>query len=268
MQTVKYRSGERSEQRHRCGFAAIVGRPNVGKSTLLNALPAARSASSARSRRPRGTASTASSTRPGFQMIFVDTPGLHAGAAGARNRNEPRGRAALGAADAVDPRRRRAALDGEDHARSSAAAARSSDRPGAQQGRQGAPEGAAAAVHRELHPARTISPRSCRCRRQARATSSAARDRRAHLPESPPLPRTSDGSLEQFQAAEIVREKLMLAPATSCRTASPSSSSSSRTRRAALINAVIWVERERPEQIVIGRRASSSRKSAARRASR
>ena len=60
---------------HRAGTAAIVGRPNVGKSTLLNRLVGARL--SIISSRPQTTRQriTGIVTRPGAQVVFVDTPG-------------------------------------------------------------------------------------------------------------------------------------------------------------------------------------------------
>lgn len=59
------------------GFVALVGRPNAGKSTLLNAIIGKKVAI---------TSNVAQTTRhrisgvlngEGFQAIFVDTPGLH-----------------------------------------------------------------------------------------------------------------------------------------------------------------------------------------------
>jgi GTPase len=62
---------------HRSGFVALIGRPNVGKSTLLNALVEEKVAII--SDRPQTTRNQirAVLTRPDFQIIFIDTPGLH-----------------------------------------------------------------------------------------------------------------------------------------------------------------------------------------------
>jgi len=59
------------------GFVTIVGRPNVGKSSLMNALIGEKIAIV--SNRPQTTRSRMMGvlTRPGYQMVFLDTPGIH-----------------------------------------------------------------------------------------------------------------------------------------------------------------------------------------------
>lgn len=61
----------------RSGFVPIVGRPNVGKSTLVNALVGSKVAIT--SPRPQTTRNTIRGVlhREDLQIVFVDTPGLH-----------------------------------------------------------------------------------------------------------------------------------------------------------------------------------------------
>jgi GTP-binding protein Era len=70
----------------RCGMVAIVGRPNVGKSTLLNHLLGQKL--SITSRKPQTTRHQllGVSTFDGTQLIYVDTPGIHLGQSKAINR--------------------------------------------------------------------------------------------------------------------------------------------------------------------------------------
>ena len=87
---------------HRCGHVAIVGRPSVGKSTLLNALVGERI--SITSKRPQTTRHRIVGvlTEPGVQYVFVDTPGFQTRHAGPLNARLNRAvREALGDVDVV-----------------------------------------------------------------------------------------------------------------------------------------------------------------------
>lgn len=61
------------------GFVAVIGRPNVGKSTLINELIGQKL--SITSNRPQTTRHRiyAIDTQPNYQLVFVDTPGIHIG---------------------------------------------------------------------------------------------------------------------------------------------------------------------------------------------
>ena len=62
---------------HRAGFVAVIGRPNVGKSTLVNALVGKKIVIT--SHHPNTTRNPIRGiiSKPDYQMILVDTPGVH-----------------------------------------------------------------------------------------------------------------------------------------------------------------------------------------------
>ncbi len=86
--------------KHQAGFVAIVGRPNVGKSTLFNRLLGEKIAIV--TPRPQTTRNRILGvlTRPALQIAFLDTPGLHAAKKGGIN--EAMVQATMGAMGEVD----------------------------------------------------------------------------------------------------------------------------------------------------------------------
>ncbi len=87
---------------NRCGTLAIVGRPNVGKSTLLNRLLGQKLAITSHKAQTTRHAILGIKTRAEGQLLFVDTPGLHQRGDGALNRYLNRAaRSALAEVDAI-----------------------------------------------------------------------------------------------------------------------------------------------------------------------
>ena len=86
----------------RCGYVTIVGRPNVGKSTLLNRILGQKLAITSHKAQTTRHAILGIKTRPGGQILFLDTPGIHQRGDGALNRYLNRSaRSAVGETDLV-----------------------------------------------------------------------------------------------------------------------------------------------------------------------
>ena len=71
----------------RCGYIAIVGRPNVGKSTLMNKLIGAKVSITSRKAQTTRHRITGIQTRADAQFIYVDTPGFQTRHNNALNKN-------------------------------------------------------------------------------------------------------------------------------------------------------------------------------------
>ena len=152
---------------HVSGFVSILGRPNSGKSTLLNALVGSKLAIV--TAKPQTTRALVQGvlTLPNAQVVFLDTPGIHAPDTLLNRRMMDSIRSALDErdlllflADASRPfserRRGSRAADREDQG---------AGVPAAEQGRPRQGQGATAAADRTLQGGLTISPTTFPSRR-------------------------------------------------------------------------------------------------------
>ena len=85
----------------RSGFVTLVGRPNVGKSTLLNELVGSKVAIVSDRPQTTRTAIRGVRTTPADQIVFVDTPGIHKPRTPLGERTNERAVATLGEVDVV-----------------------------------------------------------------------------------------------------------------------------------------------------------------------
>jgi GTP-binding protein Era len=247
-----------TDEAFRCGFVAVVGRPNVGKSTLVNAMMG-RKVSIVTSK-PQTTRHRILAVRTGDneQVIFVDTPGLHRNAGRAMNRLM--NRAAVSALADAD-----LALFVVEATRWTEEDEDVLERIKSSQVPSIALLNKIDTVHPKQrllaaidamstrHDFVEIIPVSARKRDNLDVVSASIRD---HLPESPPLfpaDMQTDRSPE-FHAAEVIRERLTVHLREELPyglTVQVEKYSPDRDRLT--VHAVIWVERDSQKGIVVGK---------------
>lgn len=242
----------------RCGFVAVVGRPNVGKSTLVNAMVGEKVSIVAHKPQTTRHRIRAVHMHGDAQIVFVDTPGLHRRAGKAMNRLMNRiAAAALADADLVlfvTEAARWTAEDGDVLKRLEnckapvVAVLNKTDRVQPREQLLGL-----LAAMADRYRFAEIVPVSATRRDNVDALLDVIP---GYLPESPPLfpehMRTDRGP--EFHAAEIIREKLTrllhqeLPYGLSVQVERYEDSAERIT-----IHAIVWVERESQKGIVVGR---------------
>lgn len=243
----------------RCGQVAIIGRPNVGKSTLLNRLLGRRI--SIVTHKPQTTRRRLLGilTVPGGQILLLDTPGIHRG--GKRAINRYMNRSAQGALAGVDAVvwMLDATRDSDDDAQVLAllrefngpvlAVLNKVDRV-ADKARL-LPRIEALAQRREFHAILPLSARS------GEGVERLPEVLLACMPEAPvryQADRLTDAT-DEFLAAELVREQLLRCTHQEVPySLTVTIERFKRTRAGGLvIGAMIWVEREGQKAVVIGK---------------
>lgn len=242
----------------RCGYIALLGRPNVGKSSLLNRLVGQKVSIVSPKAQTTRHRLLGIKTADDTQFIYVDTPGLHAD--GKRLINTYMNRAAKAGAQDVDcvllVITARGWTEADERALQLAAASGAPvlliinmiDRLPARDALLPLIDRS-----RQKHAFADIIPASARTGDNVDAIE---RSVRAHLPVQPPLfpaEQVSDRN-ERFLAAEFVREQLFIALGDELPYAiTVEIESFEQTPKLARISAVIWVEKDGQKAIVIGK---------------
>ena len=250
-----------TDREFRCGFVAVVGRPNVGKSTLINALVGHKV--SIVTAKPQTTRHRILAVHSGeeAQILFIDTPGLHRGGGKAMNRLMNRtAAAALADADLILFVVEAGRWKDEDE--DVLARIRESGRPAIAllnkvdtvHPKEAVLEALAEMSSR--HAFAELIPVSAKKGDNLKALLSTIP---SHLPESPPLfpeeMRTDRG--KEFHAAEVIREKLTLQLHQELPYGlTVQIERYEETDEQIDIHAVIWVERDSQKGIVVGKQGS------------
>ncbi len=243
----------------RSGIATLVGRPNVGKSTLLNRLVGAKV--SIVSRRPQTTRHRllGIKTTDDAQYVYVDTPGLH-GADG-RQLNRYLSRLARSSVEGVDAVILMITADGW----------RADDAPAFELVRPLAvpvilainkidrlkDRSALLPLLRESAQRLAFAEMVPLSARTGENVEALERALRRYLPEQPPIypPGQRTDKSERFQAGELVREQLYALYGQEVPHAAAVEVTRYRRSKGRLqIEATIWAEKEGQKAILIGRR--------------
>ncbi len=249
----------------RCGFVAVVGRPNVGKSTLINRIMGSKV--SIVTAKPQTTRHRilAVHTLEDVQIVFVDTPGLHRQAGRAMNRLMNRAAAsALADADLIVFVTEATRWTDEDAdvlkriAGSGSPAIAVLNKVDKVHPKERLFEALAEAAGR--HDFAEVVPVSAH---KGTNVATLVNLIPKFLPESPPLfpPDMRTDRSDEFHAAELVREKLTVL----LRQEVPYGLTVQieryeRSNEGVEIHAVIWVERSSQKGIVVGKQGNVLKK--------
>ncbi|HET9836486.1 MAG TPA: GTPase Era [Rhodanobacteraceae bacterium] len=247
-----------AEDTSHCGLVAIVGRPNVGKSTLLNALVGERL--SIVTPRPHTTRHRILGvvTRTQGQILYLDTPGMHRQAKRAMNRSLNRAvHAAVAEADLAVQVIEAGRWDDEDESVYAALAERELPRLLALNKLDRVRDKPALLPFVEKtcaqHPFDEVFWLSAQ---RSEGIGELEKGILERLPEREPVfePDTFTDRSERFLCAELVREQLMrqLGEELPYATTVEIESFKDREDGLAEISAIVWVERDSQKAIVIG----------------
>ena len=242
----------------RCGTAAILGRPNVGKSTLLNALVGERV--SIVTPRPHTTRHRILGvvTKAEGQILYLDTPGMHAQAKRAMNRSLNRAvHTAVAEADVAVQVIEAGRWNDEDEAVYAAIATAAVPRLMALNKLDRVRDKAALLPFVEqLCAQHAFDEVFWLSAQRGEGIADLERGILSRLPQREPVfdPETFTDRSERFLCAELIREQLMrqLGEELPYATTVEIESFKDREDGLAEIAAVIWVEREGQKKIVIG----------------